>query len=59
MKARGKKKSEKELLKNVISNYKWIHKLSSCCLQCQNRPREGSLEQTPALLEEFVPWPEH
>lgn len=40
----------KELLKKVISNYKWIHKLSSCCLQCQNWPRESSLEQTPALL---------
>lgn len=25
----------KELLK-VISKYKWIHKLSSCCLQCKN-----------------------
>lgn len=33
MKARRKKK---KLLKNVISNYKWIHKLNSCCLQCQN-----------------------
>lgn len=31
---RGSEQS-KELLKNVISKYKWIHKLTSCCLQCQ------------------------
>lgn len=37
------KEEKKELLKKVISNYKWIHKLSSCCLQCQIWPREGRL----------------
>lgn len=48
------KARKNELSQKVISKYKWIHKLSSCCLQCQNWPREDTLEQTPALLGEFV-----
>lgn len=56
---RGSEQRKRRLLKKVISCVKWIHKLWSCCLQCQNWPREGSLEQTPALMKGVCAEPEH
>lgn len=47
------KARKNELFREVISKYKWIHKLSSCCLQCQT-DQEGAAWSKLLHCWEFV-----